>query len=141
MQGGGDQERARPFGGYSGRRRGEGGEEQRKPDNGWEGRKAGMGTGGNKVNGNKQAENHKQSNMFGVGSFNRDKDIEGLRQQGGRKYKQAVQKDAGASQTTLNEFWKGKGKDMRTWSEEMEELEELDCLKAKNSQESILSYV
>ena len=41
----------------------------------------------------------------------------------------------------LNEFWKGKEKGMCPWSEEMEELDELEGMQAKNSQESTLSYV
>ena len=35
----------------------------------------------------------------------------------------------------LNEFWAGKGKDLRTWSQEMEELEGLYFTQAKASQE------
>ena len=34
----------------------------------------------------------------------------------------------------LNEFWKGKEKDMHPWLEEMEELDELERMQAKNSQ-------
>ena len=137
----GIQEEVRAYGRFGGRRRGEGGGLQRIPDRGWEGRKAGMGTVRNKAIGNKQTENHKQSNVFGIRSTIRDKVIEGLHQQGSSKYKQVAQKDTGVSQTMLNEFWKGKEKDMRPWLEEMEELDELEGMQAMNSQESTLSYV
>ena len=137
----GIQEEGRAYGRFGGRRRGEGGEAQRIPDRGWEGRKAGMGMVRNKAISNKQTENHKQSNVFGVRSTIRDKVMEGSHQQGGRKYKQVAQKDTGVYQTTLNEFWKEKEKDMHPWSEEMEELDELEGMQAKNSQESTLSYV
>ena len=64
-----------------------GGRVTRIPDSGWEGRKAGMGTVGNKAIGNKQTENYKQSNVLGIGNTIRDKVMEGLHQQGSRKYK------------------------------------------------------
>ena len=60
---------------------------------------------------------------------------------GVRAYKQSTQKETGVAQATLNDFWKGKEKDMRTWSQEMEELDDLDSAHAKERQESTLSYV
>ena len=71
----------------------------------------------------------------------RDKDPVITQQLGGRKYKHRVQKGAGTSQTSLNEFWIGKERKLRTWSEEMKELNQLDITQAKASQESVLSYV
>ena len=124
--------------------RGDGGGFQKVSDKGWEGMKemkAGMRTGGNRVNGNLKAEDSNNSNMIGSGLGNRVKDPVTMCQLGGRKYKLGVQKDAGSSQMTLNRFWTGKEKDLWSWSEEMEELDQLDIVQAKGSQESALSYV
>ena len=79
--------------------------------------------------------------MFGNGNGNRDKETDTAKQASRRKYKVGAQKDTGTLQTTLNEFWIGKEKDMQTWLEEMEELEGLDRTQEKASQKSILSYV
>ena len=137
----GDQGSIRASGGFN---RGGGGgapATQRRMDNGWEGRrgyKETMGSLGSSIN---QMEAHKQGNMGDVGSFAKDRDKGTSHQSNNRKYKQGTQKEVGASQTTLNEFWKGKEKDLRTWLEEMEELEGLESLRVQNSQDSALSYV
>ena len=78
---------------------------------------------------------------MGIGSGIREKDPIITHQLGGRKYKHGVQKGAGASQTTLNEFWIGKERDQHNWLEEMDELDQLDVAQAKTSQESVSSYV
>ena len=96
---------------------------------------------GSRSNNNTQIEDHNHDNVFGNGNRNRDKETDTVKQSNGRKYKVGVQKDMGTLQTTLNEFWIGKEKDMRTWSEEMEELEGLDHAQEKASQKSTLSYV
>ena len=54
---------------------------------------------------------------------------------------QEIMKDPGPLQTTLNTFWKGKEKDMWSWSEEMAKLEEIEREQAKAGQERSLSYV
>ena len=100
-----------------------------------------MRTGGNNNNGNIQTEGYNHGNVNSTRNGNRDKGLEKAWQSGGRKYKQGTQKDTGNSQTTLNEFWTGKEKDLWTWSEGMEELDGLDVAQKKASQESILSYV
>ena len=100
-----------------------------------------MKAGGNKVNGNIQTEAYKHGNMYSIRIRSSDKGSEATCQSGSRKYKQGTQKDMGALQTTLNEFWKGKEKDMQTWLEDMEELERMEQVIAEGSQESILSYV
>jgi hypothetical protein len=127
----------------SGRRRNERGEVTRRPDNGWEGRREGMRINGNKVNGNSntQTEAYKHSNVIDAGSNIRDKGLGAAHKEVVRKYKQGGLKDTRAAQTTLNAFWAGKEKDLRSWLEEMEELEGLESLKAKGSQDSALSYV
>ena len=110
---------------------------QRISDKGWEGRRTDLGTGGNKDNSNIQIEATNHSNVYGMGIRSNDKRSEVTRQAGGRNYKKGIQKDTGGTaQTTLNEFWKGKEKDMRSWSEEMEELERTEKEIAQNSQES-----
>ena len=95
-----------------GGKRGEGGGAQRVPDNGWEGRKANMRVEGSRSNNNMQIEDHNHGNVFGNGNGNRDKETDTVKQSNGRKYKVGVQKDTGMLQTTLNEFWIGKEKDM-----------------------------
>ena len=70
-----------------------------------------------------------------------DKVAGSIRPAGSRNYKQGNRKDPGPLQTTLNEFWKGKEKDMRSWLEEMAELEEIEAEQRKARQESFLSYV
>ena len=72
-----------------------------------------------------------------TGIRSNDKKSEATWQAGGRNYKKGIQKETGgAAQTTLNKFWKGKEKDMRSWSEEMEELERTEKEITQNSQES-----
>lgn len=137
----GDQTRSRATGGFSGERRGGGMAPQRTQDNGWEGRRANVRTMGSKVDGTKQIATRKQGNGIDFGSSAKDKNTETSHHSNNRKYKQATQKESGTSQTMLNEFWKGREKDLRTWLEEMEELEGLESLWAQNSQESVLSYV
>ena len=86
---------------------------QRIPDKGWEGRRMDMGTGENKDNNNIQTEAYDHSNMYSMGIRSNDKRSEATRQAGRRNYKKEIQKDTGGvAQTTLNEFWKGKEKDM-----------------------------
>ena len=92
-------------------------------------------------NGNIQTEASKHGNMGIIGNGIRDKGSDQVQHIGGRLYKQGTQKDKDASQATLSEFWKGKEKDKRTWSEEMDELDKVDGMRNKGSQESILSYV
>ena len=138
------EERERARGRLAGGNRGDGGGFQKVADKGWEGMKemkAGMRMGGNRVNSNLQTEDSNNGNVIGSGLGNRVKDPVTMRQLGGRKYKSGVQKDAGSSQMTLNRFWTGKEKDLQSWSEEMEELDQLDIIQAKGSQESTLSYV
>ena len=108
----GNQERERARGRLAGGNRGDGGGFQRVADKGWEGMKVGMRTGGNRVNSNSQTEDSNHSNMMGIRLGNRGKDPVTTHQLGGRKYKHGVQKDAGTSQKTLNEFWIGKEKDL-----------------------------
>ena len=96
---------------------------------------------GNKPSGSIQIERYNHGNVTSVGIGSRGKETEKARIAGGRKYKQGSQKESGGAQTTLNSFWLGKEKDMRTWSEEMEELDDLDNTQEKASQETALSYV
>ena len=114
---------------------------QRVPDKGWEGRRTGMRSEENKGNGNKQTEGYKHGNVGEGGINNRYKRSDQLWQAGERAYKQGTQRETGAAQTTLRDFWKGKEKDMRSWSQEMEELDDLDNARAKDRQESAISYV
>ena len=97
---------------------------QRVPDKGWEGRRAVTKVVGNKekVNGNTQTEGHKHGNAMDTNNGMGDKVAGSIRPAGSRNYKQGNRKDPGPLQTTLNEFWKGKEKDMRLWLEEMAEL-------------------
>ena len=121
--------------------RGGGGGMQRVPDSGWEGRRTDMRVGGNNGNGNKQTEAFKHGSVGIISNGIRDKGSDQVWHTGGRLYKQGTQKDKGVSQATLSDFWKGKDKDMRTWSEEMEELDRVDDMHNKGSQESRISYV
>ena len=97
--------------------------------------------GGNKVNSKTQIEGSKHSNVIDSNHSTRDKETGVLHYASSRNYKQGIQKDLEPAQTTLNSFWKGKEKDMWTWSEEMDELEEIEREKAQGRQESNLSYV
>lgn len=77
-----------------------------------------MGAGENKDSGNIQREAYKHGNMYGMGIRSNDERSEVTHQAGERNYKQGIQKDTGsAAQMTLNEFLKGKEKDMQSWSE------------------------
>ena len=126
-----------------GGRRGKGGGVQRVPDKGWEGRRAVTKVIGNKdkVNGNTQTEGHKHGNAMDTNNGMGDKVAGLIHPAGSRNYKQGNRKDPGPLETTLNEFWKGKEKDMRSWLEEMAELEEIEAEQRKARQESFLSYV
>ena len=93
-----------------GGRRGEGRGMQRVPDKGWEGMRGGMRMGGNKDNGNTQIEGAKQINVNDNTSNRRDKDAG--KSHHGRNYKQGIQKGLDPSQTTLNDCWKGKEKEL-----------------------------
>ena len=103
--------------------------------------KSNMRTEGSRNNGNRQTETYDHGNVTAGGHGSRDKESGPVRQAGGRKYKQGIPKDTGPMKMTSDKFWTGKEKDMQSWLEEMEELDTLDCMQAKGSQESILLYV
>ena len=100
-----------------------------------------MRMGGNKGNVHAQTEVAKQINVNSIRSNGKDKESGKLHYTGGRNYKQGLQKGTGPSQTTLNDWWKGKEKDLRSWSEEMDELDEIEKEQNRVRQESTLSYV
>ena len=140
---GDDQRYIEVRGRLGGGRRGKGGGVQRVPDKWWEGRRAITRAVGNKDkdNGNTQIEGHKHSNVMDTNNSMGDKEAGMICPASSRNYKQGNRKDPGPLQTTLNEFWKGKERDMRSWSEEMAELEEIEAEQRKARQESFLSYV
>ena len=126
-QGGEPQRWERARGRLGGGSRGEGGGFiQRQRDKGWEGVRADTRAGGSKDNGNVQTEAPRIGKTVGAG---RD---------GDRAYRQGPQKGAGPLQATLNEMWKGKEKDTRSWSEDMAIMERE---REKDRQQSAISYV
>ena len=80
-----------------------------------------------KDNGNAQT-GALRSNGPGVTVGDRGQRTEEVRQGGGnRVYRQETQREPAPSQRTLNDMWKGKERDLRSWSEDinarMRELE------------------
>ena len=132
----GNQRREGGKGIESRRGRDERGEVPRRQDNGWEGRREGMRNKGNgNGNGNTQTEASNHGNVFDAESKIRDKGTGLARQRREQEIQTGGGKGCGLG---TNTFWAGKEKDMRTWLEEMEELEGLESLKAKGSQNSVL---
>jgi hypothetical protein len=100
-----------------------GGNTQGQVDKGGEGARADTRVGGSKDkdNGNVQSEATRNGNVSGVRGSDNGKGVDGDRQgAGSRTYRQDTQRVPGPSQTTLNEFWKGKEKDLRSRSADME---------------------
>ena len=112
--GGNMQREERVRGRLGGGGRGEGGGTQRVLDKGWEGMRGDMRKGGykDKDNSSIQTKSTKQGNVNSIRSNSRDKDSGKSQQTSGRSYKQGIHKDLGPSQTTLNECWKDKEKEL-----------------------------
>jgi hypothetical protein len=132
----GEEARGRLAGGMSGE--GGGSNTQRQADRGAEGARITKAGGSkDKVDGIAQTEASRNGVGSGSGSGvrggNNGKGGDGDRQGvGSRVYRQDTQRAPGPTQTTLNDMWKGKERDLRSWSEDMDlRMRELEMARGR----------